>query len=109
MYVIVTNHVNWHRESLCSDRKTTGMTGNSKMQFEGPLFSFGKFNFPRKRSGTQHLYFVKNLIRYLVSNVYYVGLLFALALHKKKSHFKHDYLLLVITDDSAFQQSQQSF
>ena len=31
MYVIVTNHVNWHRENLQSDRENTG---NSKTQFE---------------------------------------------------------------------------
>ena len=31
MYVIVTNHVNWHREYLRSDRENTG---NLKMQFE---------------------------------------------------------------------------
>ena len=31
VYVIVTNHVNWHREKLLSDRENTG---NLKMQFE---------------------------------------------------------------------------
>ena len=31
MYVIVTNHVNWHRENLRLDRENTG---NSKTQFE---------------------------------------------------------------------------
>ena len=31
VYVIVTNHVNWHRENLRSDRENTG---NLKMQFE---------------------------------------------------------------------------
>ena len=31
MYVIVTNHVNWHRENLRSDRENTG---NLKTQFE---------------------------------------------------------------------------
>ena len=31
MYVIVTNHVNWHRENLRSDRENTG---NVKMKFE---------------------------------------------------------------------------
>ena len=31
MYVIVTNHVNWHRGNLQSDRENTG---NLKMQFE---------------------------------------------------------------------------
>ena len=31
MYVIVTNHVNWHRESLRSHRENTG---NLKMKFE---------------------------------------------------------------------------
>ena len=31
MYVIVTNHVNWHRENLRSDRENTG---NLKMKFE---------------------------------------------------------------------------
>ena len=31
MNVIVTNHVNWHRENLRSDRENTG---NSKTQFE---------------------------------------------------------------------------
>ena len=31
MYVIVTNHVNWHRENLPSDRENTG---NLKMKFE---------------------------------------------------------------------------
>ena len=31
VYVIVTNHVNWHRENLQSDRENTG---NLKMQFE---------------------------------------------------------------------------
>ena len=35
VYVIVTNHVNWHRENLCSDReKNKENTGNLKMQFE---------------------------------------------------------------------------
>ena len=34
VYVIVTNHVNWHRENLQSDRENTG---NLKMKFElGP-------------------------------------------------------------------------
>ena len=36
MYVIVTNHVNWHRENLLSDRENTG---NSKTQFEWVLIS----------------------------------------------------------------------
>ena len=31
MFVIVTNHVNWHRENLQLDRENTG---NLKMQFE---------------------------------------------------------------------------
>ena len=31
MYVILTNHVNWHRENLWSDRENTG---NLKIQFE---------------------------------------------------------------------------
>ena len=31
MYVIVTNHVNWHKENLLSDRENTG---NLKIQFE---------------------------------------------------------------------------
>ena len=31
MYVIVTNHVNWHRENLLSDRENTG---NLKTHFE---------------------------------------------------------------------------
>ena len=31
MYVIVTHHVNWHREYLWLDRENTG---NWKMQFE---------------------------------------------------------------------------
>ena len=34
MYVIVTNHMKWHRENLRSDRENTG---NLKMKFEwGP-------------------------------------------------------------------------
>ena len=32
--VIVTNHVNWHRENLQSGREKKGKTGNLKMQFE---------------------------------------------------------------------------
>ena len=36
--VIVTNHVNWHRENLRSDRdKNRENTGNMKMQFECTL------------------------------------------------------------------------
>ena len=31
MYVIVTNHIHWHRENLLPDRENTG---NLKMQFE---------------------------------------------------------------------------
>ena len=31
VYVIVTNHVNWHRENLRSDREKTG---NFEVQFE---------------------------------------------------------------------------
>ena len=31
VYVIVTNHVNWHRENLHSDRENSG---NLKMQLE---------------------------------------------------------------------------
>ena len=31
MYVIVTNHLNWHRVNLSSDRENTGTL---KMQFE---------------------------------------------------------------------------
>ena len=31
VYVIVTNHVRWHRENMRSDRENTG---NLKMQFE---------------------------------------------------------------------------
>ena len=35
MYVIVTNHVNWHRENLQSDmEKNWENTGNLKMKFE---------------------------------------------------------------------------
>ena len=34
MYVIFTNHVNLHRESLWSDREKTGNTGKLKMKFE---------------------------------------------------------------------------
>ena len=44
MYVIliVTNHVNWHRENLWSDRENTG---NFKMQFEwGPWSNNGSIN-----------------------------------------------------------------
>ena len=40
MYVIVTNHVNWHRENLQSDRENTG---NSQMQFEWVPVYFFKF------------------------------------------------------------------
>ena len=38
MYVIVTNHVNWHRENLLSDRENTG---NLKIQFEWVPCSVG--------------------------------------------------------------------
>ena len=31
VYVIVTNHINWHRENLPSNRENTG---NLKLQFE---------------------------------------------------------------------------
>ena len=35
MYVIVTNHINWHRENLQSKQgKNRENTGNMKMQFE---------------------------------------------------------------------------
>ena len=34
VYVIVTNHVNWHRKNLQSDREKTGKTGNLKKKFE---------------------------------------------------------------------------
>ena len=34
MYIIVTNHVNWHRENLQSDRKNRENTGNLKLKFE---------------------------------------------------------------------------
>ena len=38
VYVIVTHHINWHRENLRSDRENTG---NFKMQFEwGPCIKY---------------------------------------------------------------------
>ena len=44
MYVVVTNHVNWHNKNLRSDRENTG---NLKMKFEWVLWSkqlvFGYF------------------------------------------------------------------
>ena len=39
VYVIVTNHVNWHTENLQSDREETENKGDLKMKFEWVPYS----------------------------------------------------------------------
>ena len=49
VYVIVTNYVNWHRESLRLDRENTG---NLKIQFDTcmTIFDIGTCFLPMRRS-----------------------------------------------------------
>ena len=52
MYVILTNHVNWHKENLRSDRENTGTL---KIQFEWATLSKGVGHMtlhPTQRTGT---------------------------------------------------------